>query len=152
MGRPRPTGRLGGRAYPVSHGGSFPTMKEARARRDLIAGELACGRNPVDLLRVMERPKMRTFTEEGRRWIASRVDVAEKTRRTYSFALASLEASFGDRYPAEITSADVREWVGANAAMRPASLRLYLFRPAAGARLCGRRAEPGPRAEREDSA
>jgi hypothetical protein len=30
--------RLGGRAYPIEHGGSFRTMKEARARRDLIAG------------------------------------------------------------------------------------------------------------------
>ncbi len=121
--------RLGGRAYPVQHGGTFATMKEARARRDLIAGELAAGRNPADLLRAMISvdPRIRTFAEEGRRWIASRVDVAEKTRRTYSFALASLEASFGDRYPAEITPADVREWVGANAAMRPASLRLYLF-------------------------
>ena len=33
--------RLGGRAYPVEHGGSFSTMREARVRRDLIAGELA---------------------------------------------------------------------------------------------------------------
>jgi integrase len=101
-------------------------MKEARARRDLIAGELAAGRNRADLLRA-EQPSVRTFAEEGRRWMASRVDLAEKTRRTYSFALASLEASFGDRYPADITPADVREWVGANAVMRPASLRLYLF-------------------------
>ncbi len=26
--------RLGGRAYPVEHGGSFATMREARIRRD----------------------------------------------------------------------------------------------------------------------
>jgi hypothetical protein len=38
--------RLGGRTWPIQHGGSFGTMKEARARRDLIAGELAAGRNP----------------------------------------------------------------------------------------------------------
>ena len=72
--------RLGGRAYPVSHGGSFPTMKEARARRDLIAGELAAGRNPADLLRAMvERPKMRTFREWTDAYKASRVDLAEQT-------------------------------------------------------------------------
>ena len=35
--------RLGGRAYPVAHAGSFHTMKEARARRDLVAGEIAAG-------------------------------------------------------------------------------------------------------------
>jgi len=45
--------RLGGRAYPIVHGGSFPTMKEARARRDFIAGELAAGRNPADALRAL---------------------------------------------------------------------------------------------------
>lgn len=39
--------RLGGRAWPVQHGGSFSTMRKARARRDLIAGELAAGRNPA---------------------------------------------------------------------------------------------------------
>ena len=33
--------RLGDRAWPVQHGGSFSTMREARACRDLIAGELA---------------------------------------------------------------------------------------------------------------
>ena len=37
---------LGGRAWPIEHGGSFKTDREARIRRDLIAGELAAGRNP----------------------------------------------------------------------------------------------------------
>ncbi len=40
--------RLGGRAWPIQHGGSFKTDKEARARRDLVAGELAAGRNPAE--------------------------------------------------------------------------------------------------------
>jgi hypothetical protein len=31
--------RLGGRTYPVEHGRSFRTLKEARARRDLITGD-----------------------------------------------------------------------------------------------------------------
>jgi hypothetical protein len=39
--------RLGGRAYPIEHGGLFPTMRVARIRRDLIAGELAA---PFSLL------------------------------------------------------------------------------------------------------
>ena len=38
--------RRGGRYFPIEHGGSFPTMREARIRRDLIAGELAAGRDP----------------------------------------------------------------------------------------------------------
>ena len=37
--------RLGGRTYPVEHGGSFRTLREAKARRDLIGGEF-CGHGP----------------------------------------------------------------------------------------------------------
>jgi hypothetical protein len=70
--------RLGGRAYPVEHGGSFPTMKEARTRQGLIAGELAAGRNPADLLRAMvEQPRARTFRQWADRYKASRVDLAD---------------------------------------------------------------------------
>ena len=54
--------RRGGRYFPIEHGGSFPTMREARIRRDLIAGELAAGRNPRDLLRRPTEPlTVRTF-------------------------------------------------------------------------------------------
>ena len=31
--------RLGGRAYPIVHGGNFATLREAKIRRDLIAGD-----------------------------------------------------------------------------------------------------------------
>jgi hypothetical protein len=56
--------RVGGRAYPVEHGGSFPTMREARIRRDLIAGQLAAGRNPQEVLRRLARqPKARTLEQ-----------------------------------------------------------------------------------------
>jgi hypothetical protein len=47
--------RLDGHAYPLVPGGSFRTLKEARARRDFIAGELAAGRNPADALRAGKR-------------------------------------------------------------------------------------------------
>src|SRR5829696_1976429 len=73
--------RLGGRAYPIEHGGSFRTLREARARRDFIAGELAASRNPADALRaLMERPKMRTFSEWAASYEKSRVDIAERTQ------------------------------------------------------------------------
>src|SRR5687767_14018584 len=46
--------RLGGRACPIVHAGSFRTLKEAKARRDLVAGELvAGGRNPAEALRAL---------------------------------------------------------------------------------------------------
>jgi hypothetical protein len=54
--------RLGGRAYPVQHGGSFRTLKDAKARRDMIGGLLARGQNPADYLRAMtEQPRVRTI-------------------------------------------------------------------------------------------
>jgi hypothetical protein len=60
--------RLGGRAYPVEHGGSFKTLREAKARRDLIGGELAAGRNPALALRAMvESPPVRTLRVGPRR-------------------------------------------------------------------------------------
>jgi hypothetical protein len=83
-GRPRYTVRyrLGGRAYPVEHGGSFATMREARIRRDLIAGELAAGRNPQDLLRTLtERPKTRTFAQWAEAYRQSRPDNGDETRK-----------------------------------------------------------------------
>jgi hypothetical protein len=36
------------------HGGSLSTMRETRARRDLIAGELAAGRNPPEAREVAD--------------------------------------------------------------------------------------------------
>jgi hypothetical protein len=38
--------RLGGRAYPVVHAGSFKTLREAKARRDFVAGELSARAQP----------------------------------------------------------------------------------------------------------
>jgi hypothetical protein len=69
--------RLGGRAYPLVHAGSFKTRKEAKTRRDFVAGELAAGRNPADALRaVVDPPKRRTFREWAEAYKTSRVDLA----------------------------------------------------------------------------
>jgi integrase len=119
--------RLGGRTYPVEHGGSFPTMREARVRRDLIAGELAAGRNPRELLRAMtERPNTRTFSEWAKAWKDSRVDVSDSTLTGYHNHLLRLEPTFGDRDPGRIRPSDVQEWIGSNSDLKPASLSRYL--------------------------
>src|SRR5262245_35616171 len=80
--------RLGGRSYPVMHAGSFKTQREARERRNLVAGELAAGRNPADLLRSMLEPsdvaRRNTFAEVAAEYEASRVDVAASTARSLS--------------------------------------------------------------------
>jgi integrase len=118
--------RLGGRAYPVEHGGSFPTLKEARARRDWIAGLLATGQNPAESLRATERPKARTFSEWAKAWKESRVDVSDSTLTGYHNHLLRLEPAFGERDSVAITPSDVQEWIGANSDLKPASLARYL--------------------------
>jgi integrase len=105
--------RLGGRAYPVVHGGSFRTLREAKLRRDLIAGELAAGRNPADLLRAMlEQPRRRTVAEWGTAMIQSRLDISEGRLRFLKLALRTrIEPTFGAKTPDEITAPQVQEWV-----------------------------------------
>jgi hypothetical protein len=99
--------RLGGRAYPVEHGGSFSTLKEARARRDWIAGLLATGQNPAESLRAtMERPKARRFSEWAKAWKESRVDVSDSTLIGYQTHLLRLELFFGERDLATVTASN----------------------------------------------
>ena len=119
--------RLGGRAYPVEHGGSFKTLREAKARRDLIGGELAAGRNPRVVLEAMVTPPapVRTFAQWGQRYKASRVDVSDATRANIETHLKALQPTFGDRDPQNITFADVQEWA-AGSGLSPGSLRPYI--------------------------
>jgi integrase len=117
--------RLGGRAYPIEHGGSFPTLKEAKTRRDLIAGELAAGRNPADLLRHMtERPIVRTFAQVAEAYQTSRVDIGDETRKNTISHIKAMSV-FADRDPATITPGDIREWIG-SLTLKASSVRRYV--------------------------
>src|SRR6266511_2383969 len=78
--------RLGGRESRSHYGGSFRTMREAKIRRDWIAGELAALRVP-DLARLRDPAPSPTLAEAARRWQESRVDVAEATRLQHRTAL-----------------------------------------------------------------
>jgi integrase len=120
--------RLGGRSYPLIHGGSFKTMREARARRDLIAGELANGRNPANLLRtMMEKSCIRTFADFYDEFTASRVDVAEATKQNYKTHRIRLVDLLGDRDPTTITWQDVQAVVTTlSEELSPLSVRNYL--------------------------
>ena len=119
--------RLGGRAYPVEHGGSFTTMKEARARRDLVAGEIAAGRNPRLLLEHLQAapPIMKTFRQWTEEYRESRVDVAEETRRGIKVRTAAMLPMIGDLDPAQITPHTVTGLV-AGLKLKPSSLRRYI--------------------------
>jgi integrase len=101
-------------------------MRDAKARRDFIGGELAAGRNPADaLLALSEAPTRRPFREWANAYKASRIDVAEKTTKTIDSYLKVIVETFGDRDPAEITFPDVQDWV-ASSGLKASSLRQYL--------------------------
>jgi integrase len=97
--------RLGGRESSPRHGGSFRTMREARQRRDWIAGELAAMRVP-DLRLLAPAPTM-TLRMLAERWRASRVDVAAGTAATYDVNLARILPRLGERPAADLRPDDV---------------------------------------------
>jgi hypothetical protein len=101
--------RLGGAETPMLGAGHFRTMREARARRDWIAGELAAQRVP-NLAELAA--DVVTFTSAADRWLESRRDVAAGTRSTYDVALARLRPRVGHRPLAELTPAVWNELVG----------------------------------------
>jgi integrase len=123
--RPLPPRRQG---IPLQHAGSFRTLKEAKARRDLIAGEFAAGRNPALLLQAMtERPEpatVRTFGQVADAYRDSRVDYAAETAKNMLSHLKALEP-LNDRDPHTITWGDVQEWV-AGVQLAPSSLRRFM--------------------------
>jgi integrase len=118
--------RLGGRAWPLVHGGSFQSLKEARARQALILGELAAGRNPAEALHVMAAAPARvlSFAEWAQRYQASRVDAREATLSNLRVHAQLLNETFGDRDANAITVADVTAWIAATK-LKPGSVRIY---------------------------
>jgi integrase len=122
--------RLGGRAYPIVHAGSFRTLKEAKARRDFVAGELAGGRNPAEALRALSAvpATILTFSAWADRFLASRIDVDANTTKNYRSALRKIGETFGDRDLATITATEIAEWIASMAETRkPGTLGQYLI-------------------------
>jgi hypothetical protein len=75
--------RLGGRETPMLAGGSFKTMREAKARRDAIAGELSARRVP-DLRLLAELETTALLSDVAEAWRQSRLDGADGTAATAS--------------------------------------------------------------------
>jgi integrase len=101
--------RLGGRESMPKHGGSFRTMREARIRRDWIAGELAVARVPNLTLNSPSRE--RTLEAAAIAWQASRVDVAESTATTHRVNLRRILPVLGERAVDSIEPVDVAAFV-----------------------------------------
>ncbi len=118
--------RRGGRGFPILHGGTFRTMTEARARRDLIAGEIANGRDPRILLaQLANPPQPLTLTGAYDDFIASRVDVDPKTIGGYRNARDRL-GQLAAKDPHATTVADWQRWLADNSELAPGTLGVYL--------------------------
>lgn len=102
--------RLGGRESRSHYGGSFRTMRDAKTRRDWIAGELAALRAP-DLARRRDRALPPTLADAAQRWQESRVDVAEATRLQHRTALRKALPALGKRRLNAITAQDLADLV-----------------------------------------
>jgi integrase len=123
--------RWGGRAYRLVHLGSKRTEKEARSLRDWAAGELAAGRDPRrERRRLQQASTLRsTVTVDAwfRRWIDSRIDVEEKTKKLDTNAADRFKPVIGELEVSELTLADVQEAVGKLAAeLEPTTVGKYL--------------------------
>jgi integrase len=121
--------RLGGRAFKQLSAGTFKTLKEARARRDFVAGEIAAGRDPsIALLALtIEQLPSRTLTEWAELYVAARVDLADETHANVRSHLKRILPTFGNKDPALIRPGDVQAWVAEQMpSLQPASLRRYM--------------------------
>jgi integrase len=123
--------RWGGRAYRLVHLGSKRTEKEARGLRDWAAGELAAGRDPRKELRRLQQASTQrsTVTVDAwfRRWIDSRIDVEEKTKKLDTNAADRFKPVIGELEVSELTLADVQEAVAKLAdELEPTTVRKYL--------------------------
>ena len=102
--------RVGGRESTPRYGGSFGTMREARIRRDWVAGELAAMRVP-DLHALTEPEAEPPIREVAVRWQASRQDVREATAVQHRTSLNHVNRLLGDRRCGAIGWEDVQRMV-----------------------------------------
>lgn len=106
--------RRGGRDYKSTYAGSFVTKREAETRRDIVAGELAAGRDPRVLLASLLRPESRVGLEQ--RWdefSASRIDVSGSATDLYRNAKARWVPILGATTdPASVTVEQIQAGVG----------------------------------------
>lgn len=99
--------RLGGRETSTMHGGSFKTVREAKARRDWLAGELAANRVPDLQLVEQAAAPARTLATIAETWRTSRLDVSDGTAATHRVNLGRILPHLGSRPVESIEATDV---------------------------------------------
>jgi integrase len=121
--------RTAGRNSRLIHAGSFPTRRDAQTRVDLIRGELAAGRDPRTLLESIATPPPapRLLRADADAYKASRLDLAEGTRRNLDSHLIRINQRFGHLAAAAVTVADIQDWISdLTANLAPASVKQYV--------------------------
>lgn len=117
----RPTGggvryrvrfRLGGAESVPRLGGTFRTLREARARRDWVLGEMAAMRTP-DVETLAEPKSVESLLELSARWQSSRKDIRSATALQHRTSLNHVNRLLGDRPFDAITREDVQRMVDA---------------------------------------
>lgn len=156
----------GGREAKTLYAGSFHKKAEAQARRDLIAGELAAGRDPRILLARINEPPVAPLglLERWDSFMASRIDVGVKAQRQYRNARDRWLPVFGEeRDPVSITPDDViagiADFFDEGEGLKPSTIGQYVSNLALVLDFCG--LEPNaarssrvrlPRADRAEKA
>jgi integrase len=143
--------RLGGRAYPIVHAGSFKTLRHAKARRDAVAAELSAGRNPALLLNALVSiPKQRTLVDWWTAWLDTRSDIDPNTLRTYRTAGQAFEMeTFKTRDIASLRPSDFQEWVAGMEEQRRSASTIHTYMAAARQVLDFADVEPNPARSRK---
>lgn len=120
--------RRGGRGFPIESAGTFRTLRDAKLRRDLVGGWLAQGLNPkVELARLLAEPERAvTFETWAERFLASRVDLDDKSIVAMRAHLLRFNRKFAGTDPHTHTPADWQEWIADNSDLKPSSLSAYM--------------------------
>jgi integrase len=107
--------RPGGRETQARYGGSFKTKRDALQRKAWILGELSALRMP-DLRQLADTAPAPTLAQAAEAWRASRVDVADETRKMYRSAFGrifTVRPGLRGRRLDELTVGDVTDLVAA---------------------------------------
>lgn len=122
--------RRGGRSFKLETAGTFKTLKDARARRDVVAGWLAAGVNPQVELDRLQAPALErlTLATWAVRYEKSRVDFADETIKNVRSHIKRITDSSLAGKPAEaITHGDVQELVVEwRETLKPSSIKRYI--------------------------
>jgi integrase len=102
--------RLAGSGSVPRLAGTFGTLREARARRDWVLGELASMRVP-DVTALAAKTHSPTLSAVAEQWRLSRVDVADGTAATHKVNLARILPRLGTRTVDSLEPADIASLV-----------------------------------------